>query len=104
VVVATVPFRVVPRSIIDGRPAGFCKLIVESSTHRMLGCHIVGERAVEIAQVAAVAVAAAMKVEEFVRIPLSFPTYTNVLGRAALDAAHQLGVTDFRDTPEPARS
>ena len=46
-------------------------------------------------QVAAVAIAGAMQVEHFARIPLSFPTYTNVLGRAALDAARQLGVSDF---------
>jgi pyruvate/2-oxoglutarate dehydrogenase complex dihydrolipoamide dehydrogenase (E3) component len=99
VVVAMVPFAVLPRPIIDGRLDGFCKLIVDRGTHRMLGCHVVGERAVEIAQVAAVAVAAAMPVEQFIRIPLSFPTYTNVLGRAALDTARQLGVTDFWDTP-----
>ena len=100
VVVATVPFAMIARPIIDGRPDGFCKLIVDRGTHRILGCHVVGERAVEIAQVAAVAVAAAMPVEEFVRIPLSFPTYTNVLGRAALDAARQLDVPDFWDAPE----
>ena len=46
--------------------------------------------------------AAAMPVEEFVRIPLSFPTYTNVLGRAALDAARQLGASDFQDVAAPA--
>ena len=92
VVVATVPFAVIARPIIDGRPDGFCKLIVDRGTHRILGCHVVGERAVEIAQVAAVAVAAAMPVEGFVRIPISFPTYTNVLGRAALETARQLDI------------
>ncbi|SNY62942.1 dihydrolipoyl dehydrogenase family protein [Paractinoplanes atraurantiacus] len=97
VVVATEHFADVVRPIIDGRPAGFCKLIVDTTTHQMIACHIVGERAVEIAQVAAVAVAAAMPVEQFIRIPLSFPTYTNVLGRAALNAARQLGVSDFWD-------
>ena len=102
VVVATVPFAVAARPIIDGRTDGFCKLIVDRGTHRILGCHVVGERAVEIAQVAAVAVAAAMPVEQFVRIPISFPTYTNVLGRAALDAARQLDVPGFWDAPEPA--
>ena len=99
VVVATVPFAVIARPIIDGRPDGFCKLIVDRGTHRILGCHVVGERAVEIAQVAAVAVAAAMPVEGFVRIPISFPTYTNVLGRAALETARQL---DLPDTWNPA--
>ena len=102
VVVATVPFAVAARPIIDGRTDGFCKLIVDRGTHRMIGCHIVGERAVEIAQVAAVAVAAAMTVEQFVRIPISFPTYTNVLERAAIDAARQLDVPGFWDAPEPA--
>ena len=96
------PFAATARPIIDGRTDGFCKLIVDRGTHRILGCHVVGERAVEIVQVAAVAIAAAMPVEQFVRIPLSFPTYTNVLGRAVLDAARQLGVPDFLDAPEPA--
>ena len=102
VVVATVSFAVTARPIIDGRTDGFCKLIVDRGTHRMLGCHIVGERAVEIAQVAAVAVAADMPVEQFVRIPISFPTYTNVLERAAIDAARQLDVPGFWDASEPA--
>jgi pyruvate/2-oxoglutarate dehydrogenase complex dihydrolipoamide dehydrogenase (E3) component len=100
VVVATAPFALAARPIIDGRPDGFCKLIVDRGTHRILGCHVVGERAVEIAQVGAVAIAAGMPVEQFVRIPLSFPTYTNVLGRAAADAARQLDLTDFWDAPE----
>jgi pyruvate/2-oxoglutarate dehydrogenase complex dihydrolipoamide dehydrogenase (E3) component len=100
VVVASVPFAVTPRPIIDGRPDGFCKLIVDRDTHQILGCHVVGERAVEIAQVAAVAMVAEMRVETFARIPLSFPTYTNVLGRAAFDVARQLDASDFWDLPE----
>jgi len=102
VVVATAPFALTARPIIDGRSDGFCKLIVDRGTHQILGCHVVGERAVEIAQVSAVAIAAAMPVEQFLRIPLSFPTYTNVLGRAATDAARQLDLTDFWDAPERA--
>src|SRR3954454_8156151 len=102
VVVATVPFAVIARPIIDGRADGVCKLIVDRNTRRILGCHVVGERAVEIAQVAAVAVAAAMPVEEFVRIPLSFPTYTNVLGRAAVEAARQLDIPGLLGPAGPA--
>jgi pyruvate/2-oxoglutarate dehydrogenase complex dihydrolipoamide dehydrogenase (E3) component len=88
VVVATSPFALVVRPSIDDRPTGFCKLIVDRATHRMIGCHVVGERAVELAQVASVAIAAEMTVEQFARIPVSYPTYTNVLGRAVLDVAH----------------
>jgi hypothetical protein len=36
-------------------------------------------------------------VEQFARIPVSYPTYTNVLGRAVLDAARQLGVDGIWD-------
>jgi pyruvate/2-oxoglutarate dehydrogenase complex dihydrolipoamide dehydrogenase (E3) component len=98
------PFAIAARPIIDGRPDGFCKVIVDRASHRLLGCHVVGERAVELAQVASVAIAAAMTVEQFARIPLSFPTYTNVLGRAVFDAARQLQAPGFWDVPDLAAS
>jgi pyruvate/2-oxoglutarate dehydrogenase complex dihydrolipoamide dehydrogenase (E3) component len=90
VIVAKAPYADSVRPVIDGRTIGFCKLIVDRQTHKMLGCHIVGERAVELSQVAAVAVAAGLRVEDFERIPLAFPTYTNVLGRAADLVVHEL--------------
>jgi dihydrolipoamide dehydrogenase len=90
VVVAVVPFDATARTIIDGRTVGFCKLIVDRTTSRILGCHVVGERAVEIVQVVAIAMAAGMQVDELAAVPLSFPTYTGILGRAAFRAARQL--------------
>ncbi|MFL5828292.1 MAG: dihydrolipoyl dehydrogenase family protein [Solirubrobacteraceae bacterium] len=90
VIVATQQFDSLPRPIIDGRPTGFCKLIVDSRHHTILGCHIVGERAVELAQLAAIAMAAEMKVEQLALVPFSFPTYANALGRAAIKAAREL--------------
>ena len=87
VVVVTERFDALPRPIIDGRPAGFCKLIADREHHTILGCHIVGERAVELAQLAAIAVASGMKVEQLALVPFSFPTYANALGRAAIRAA-----------------
>jgi len=90
VIVATQAFESLPRPIIDGRPTGFCKLIVDREHHGILGCHIVGERAVELAQLAAVAIAAEMTVEQLALIPFSFPTYANALGRAAIKAARAL--------------
>ena len=93
VIVATVRFDSVPRPIIDGRPTGFCKLIVDRQLHSILGCHIVGERAVELAQLAATAMAADMAVEQLALVPYSFPTYANALGRAAVRAATKLDQT-----------
>ena len=93
VVVATVRFDSLPRPIIDGRPTGFCKLIVDRELHAILGCHVVGERAVELAQLAATAMAAEMPVEQLALVPFSFPTYANALGRAAIVAAVKLDHT-----------
>ena len=93
VVAATVRFDSLPRPIIDGRQTGFCKLVVDRELHTILGCHVVGERAVELAQLAATAMAAKMPVEELALVPFSFPTYANALGRAAILAAIELDQT-----------
>jgi len=90
VAVAVVRFDETVRTIIDGRTAGFCKLIADRATCKILGCHVVGERAVDIVQVVAIAIAAGLKVDDLARIPLSFPTYTGILSRAAYRAAQQL--------------
>ncbi len=84
VLVAIAYYKETTRPIIDGRTRGFCKLVIDPQTRALLGCHIVGERAVEVAQMAAIAMTAQLTVEGLARIPLSFPTYGNVLGRAAL--------------------
>jgi pyruvate/2-oxoglutarate dehydrogenase complex dihydrolipoamide dehydrogenase (E3) component len=80
------------RTVIDGRKMGFCKLIVDRKTYKILGCHVVGERAVEITQVAAIAIAANMRVDELARVPLSFPTYAGTLARLAASATRTLNL------------
>jgi dihydrolipoamide dehydrogenase len=92
VVTAEVHFDSTVRTIIDGRKVGFCKLIADRKTCKILGCHVVGERAVDIIQVAAIAVAAGMRVDDLGRVPLSFPTYAGVLSRVAASAALQLNL------------
>src|SRR5436190_11065359 len=92
IVTATVNFDSTTRTIIDGRTTGFCKLIADRQTRKILGCHVVGERAVEITQVAAVAMTAEMRVDELAQVPLSFPTYAGVLGRVAASLTRQLNL------------
>jgi pyruvate/2-oxoglutarate dehydrogenase complex dihydrolipoamide dehydrogenase (E3) component len=103
VLVAKVGFGSLPRPIIDGRPSGFCKLVVDRPSSRILGCHIVGERAIELVQIAAVAISSGLSVVELARVPFSFPTYANVLGRTAVMAAIELGAsgTWMADRPSP---
>lgn len=92
VVVAKIQFDSTTRTIIDGRTNGFCKLIVDCRTRQILGCHVVGERAVEIAQVGAVAMSGSMRVDDLAQVPLSFPTYAGVLGRVAAQATRMLNL------------
>ena len=92
VVTTIVCFDSTTRTIIDGHKVGFCKLITDRKTCKMLGCHVVGERAVEITQVAAIAIAAGMRVDDLAHIPLSFPTYTGILARVAASAARELNL------------
>ena len=92
ILVAKVCFDSTTRTIIDGRTSGFCKLIVDRETRQILGCHVVGERAVELTQVAAVAMAGRMRVDDLAEVPLSFPTYAGVLGRVAAQAARRLNL------------
>lgn len=98
VVIATIGFDETTRTIIDGRKAGFCKLLVDPATRRIIGCHVVGERAVEIVQVAAIAMSSGMRVDELARVPLSFPTYAGVLVRVSYRAVAQLG-TEITGAP-----
>lgn len=49
--------------VIDGRTIGFCKLIADRSSRQILGRSLVGERALDVVQVAAVAMAAGMRVD-----------------------------------------
>jgi pyruvate/2-oxoglutarate dehydrogenase complex dihydrolipoamide dehydrogenase (E3) component len=90
VLVSKTLFEDAIRPTIDGRTTGFCKLIVDRGTHTILGCHIVGERAVEIIQMASIAMVGRMRIDELARIPLSLPTYTGVLLRAVYRAAAEL--------------
>jgi pyruvate/2-oxoglutarate dehydrogenase complex dihydrolipoamide dehydrogenase (E3) component len=89
-VVARVDFDETVRTIVDGRTIGFCKMIADRKTGKILGCHVVGERAVEIAQVVAIAMAGGLPVDKMARVPLSFPTYAGILVRSAYRAAQQI--------------
>ena len=74
----------------------------DRATCAILGCHVVGERAVEIVQVVAVAIAAGMRVDDLARVPLSFPTYASMPGRAAYRAAQQLNLETGGHVSTPA--
>ena len=90
VAVGRVNFDETTRTLIDGRETGFCKVIADRATRRILGGHVVGERAVDIVQVVAVAIAGGLGVDDLARMALSYPTYAGILARAAFRAAREI--------------
>ncbi|HNS01237.1 MAG TPA: NAD(P)/FAD-dependent oxidoreductase [Anaerolineae bacterium] len=91
-VVAVVPYADLDRAVIDGRTEGFCKLIVDRETHRLVAAHVVGEQALEIVHVAAAGMAADMWVEQLAELQIAYPTFTAILGLAARRIVAELGV------------
>ena len=91
-VVAVVPYADLDRAVIDGRPEGFCKLIVARRSRRILGAHVVGEQATEVAQLVAAAMSARARVEDLAQLELAYPTFTAIVGLAARELVRELGV------------
>ena len=89
-VAAVATFAETTRAIIDGRTFGFCKLVADADNRRILGCSVVGDRAVDIVQVAAVAMAGDMRVDTLANFQLSFPIYAGILSRAAAKLTYGL--------------
>jgi dihydrolipoamide dehydrogenase len=93
VVTAVSHYGAAVRGIIDGQSTGFCKLIVDQATSEILGCHVVGEQATNVVQVASIALAAGMRrVDDLARAAVSFPTYAEILIATAVRAAKKLNL------------
>jgi dihydrolipoamide dehydrogenase len=90
---ATVPYSDLDRAVIDGRPEGFCKLIVNRDSGQIVGAHVVGEQAVEVVQIVAAGMAAGMHIVQMAELELAYPTFTAVVGLAARQLVRQLGFT-----------
>ena len=78
------------RAIIDDHTVGFCKLIVDTQTHQVIGAHVVGEQAVEVVQIVATAMAAEMPVERLAAIEFAYPTFAAIIGVAARQIAIEM--------------
>ena len=78
------------RAVIDRRTDGFCKLVVDRSSRRIVGAHVIGEQAVEVIQIAAAAMAADMRVERLAEVEFAYPTFTSIVGLAARQVVHAL--------------
>jgi pyruvate/2-oxoglutarate dehydrogenase complex dihydrolipoamide dehydrogenase (E3) component len=83
------------RPVADGRPDGFCKLIVDRGTHAILGAHVLGEYSAETVQTVAACMAGAMTIDQVAELQLAFPTFTEGVSMAAQKICRILGIGRF---------
>jgi pyruvate/2-oxoglutarate dehydrogenase complex dihydrolipoamide dehydrogenase (E3) component len=83
------------RPVADGRPDGFCKLIVDRRSHAILGAHVLGEYSAETVQVVATAMGAGMNVEQLAEMQFAYPTFTEAVSMAAQKVCRTIGIGHF---------
>jgi NAD(P) transhydrogenase len=74
-----------PRGKIAGDLDGVTKLVVERSTKRLLGVHVVGERATELVHVGQCAIHLGASVDVFIDMVFNYPTLAESFKYAAYD-------------------
>jgi pyruvate/2-oxoglutarate dehydrogenase complex dihydrolipoamide dehydrogenase (E3) component len=94
-VVATVPYADLDRAVIDDRTVGLFKLIADRASHRVLGAHIVGEQAVEVAQLVAAGMAGEITVDQLAEMELAYPTFAAIVGLAARQIIREVGAVEI---------
>jgi pyruvate/2-oxoglutarate dehydrogenase complex dihydrolipoamide dehydrogenase (E3) component len=80
------------RPVVDDRPDGFCKLIVERQRRYILGAHVIGEYSAEVVQTAAACMAANLRVEQVAELQPAFPTFTEGISVAAQMIVRDMGI------------
>ena len=93
-IVEVIDYTGLPRAVMDGRTDGFCKIIIDKKTQKLLGAHVLGSYSTEVIQVAATCLATGMTVVEIANLELAFPTFTEALGMAAQRICRNLRLED----------
>lgn len=75
------------KAVAMGEPQGFVKLISEYNGGAIIGCHILGAHAADLAQEAATAMASSLTVRDLAAAVHTHPSLSEVLWHAALAAA-----------------
>lgn len=83
--VGSFPFAANGRALASGDGSGMVKLLADSKTDRILGCHIIGPNAGDIAQQAVVAMEFGASAEDLALTMFAHPTVSEALHEAALD-------------------
>jgi NAD(P) transhydrogenase len=91
VVVGRAKFADNVRGQIVGDRDGMVKLVFERPTRKLIGCHVIGERASELVHVGQAIMTLSGTVETFIEMVFNHPTLGEAFKYAAYDALGQLG-------------
>ena len=85
-VVGSAPFSMNPMGMILGQNEGIAVVVAEKKYGEVLGVHLIGEGAAEMAGQAVLAIQMEATLEELARVPFPHPTLSESLAEAARDA------------------
>lgn len=81
-------FRANGKALAEGETDGMVKAIIDAETLRILGVHICGPHANDLAQIACAAISAGIPADEFTRAIFAHPTLSETLKAAVVAALH----------------
>ena len=82
------------RGLIAGDTQGITKLVVERSTRKVIGVHVIGERASELVHIGQAALVVGATVDLFIDMVFNYPTLSEAYKYAAYDALAKLSSRD----------
>jgi dihydrolipoamide dehydrogenase len=86
VVVGRFPFTASGKAVSIGKTGGFAKVVAEKSSHRILGVHVVGPGAFDIAEEGVLAIEMGAKLEDIILTLHPHPTLCEAIKEACAAA------------------
>ena len=96
VVVGRARFADNVRGQIIGDRDGMVKLVFDRSNRKLIGCHVIGERASELVHIGQAVITLGGTVETFIEMVFNHPTLGETFKYAAYDALAELGPAERR--------
>jgi NAD(P) transhydrogenase len=78
------------RGKITGDTEGFTKLVVDANTRKVIGVHVIGERATELVHIGQTAMHLGASVDTFIEMVFNYPSLAESYKYAAYACLHQL--------------
>jgi len=90
------------RGKITGDLEGITKLVVDAKTRKIIGVHVIGERASELVHIGQTAISTGATVDLFIDMVFNYPTLADTYKYAAYDCLGHLPSSSLRGAPTKA--